>query len=207
MDQHSHLTWKEPIFSPWHNGNNPYIWSSGNVSLNHIKMARHLYLIMWEHISQSPHNGSTLTSDLILLERPGTHIWPCVKKLHQNGLALISDHVWTHRIEKDLHLYPTMFENTTSEGLSTYSRPCLKAPHQKGSALTFDHARKHCIERALHLHLTMLESIASKGLSVPDWGFLLTDQVPPFSQRMASALIFDQVGTNPSITSEWPCTC
>ena len=52
----------------------------------------------------------------------------------------------------------------------------------------------------------MFKNTTSKGISVLDWGFLVTDQVPPFSQRMASALISDQVGTHPSITSEWPCT-
>ena len=39
----------------------------------------------------------------------------------------------------------------------------------------------------------------------PRLSYLVTDQVPPFSKRMASALIYDQVGTHPSITSEWPC--
>ena len=39
------------------NGISPYIWSSGNASLNHIRMALHLYLIMWEHIPKSYQNG------------------------------------------------------------------------------------------------------------------------------------------------------
>ena len=104
------------------------------------------------------------------------------------------------------HLYPTMCEHIASEGLCSYIWPCLKTLHWKGSALIFDHVRKHRIKRALHLHLTMCKHTASKGLTVPDLGFLVTDQVPPLSQRMASTLISDQVGTHPSITSEWPCT-
>ena len=104
------------------------------------------------------------------------------------------------------HLYPTMCEHTALEGLITYIRPCLKTPHRKDSASTFDYAQKHHIKRDLHLHSTMFENTASKGLSVPDWGFLVTNQVPPFSQRMASTLISNQVGTHPLITLEWPCT-
>ena len=102
-----------------------------------------------------------------------------------------------HHIRRALHLHLTMSKDTTSERLRTYSWPFSKAPHQKGSTLTFDHARKHHIERALHLNLTMLKSITSEGLSLPNWGFLVTDQVPPFSQRMASTLISDQVGHIP----------
>ena len=62
-----------------------YIWSCGNTSHSHIRIAlnsrlsipgnwlgasilpengiQRLYLIMWEHISQSPQNGLALTSD------------------------------------------------------------------------------------------------------------------------------------------------
>ena len=64
---------------------------------------------------------------------------------------------------------------------------------QNGPTLISDHVRTHPI-------------VISEWPSVPDWTFLVTDQVPPFSQRMGSTLISDQVGTNPSITSEWPCT-
>ena len=39
------------------NGINPYIWSSGKTSLNHIRMALHLYMIMWDSIPQSYQNG------------------------------------------------------------------------------------------------------------------------------------------------------
>ena len=93
-----------------------------------------------------------------------------------------------------------------SERPNTHIWPCVNKSHQNGSTLTSDHVRTHHIERDLHLHSTMCEHTASKGLSVPDWGFLVTDQVPPFSQRMASALISDQVGTHPSITLEWSWT-
>jgi len=64
-------------------GINTYIWS-WDEHINHVRKAQHLYLIMWdEHIPQS----------------------------HQNGSALISDHVgWTH---------PAV----TSEWISTYIWP------------------------------------------------------------------------------------
>ena len=121
---------------------------------------------------------------------------PCWK-----GSALTSNHEGTH---------PT----TLLERLSTYIYPCGNT--------SCNHARKD-----LHLHLAMWEHILQpcykgftltsshvgthpatmlEGLSTPGWGFLVTDQVPQFSQRMASTLISDQVGTHPSITSEWPCT-
>ena len=154
-------------------------------------MAHHLYLTMCEHTAS---------------EGLSTYIWPCSKTLHWKGSALTFDHVWKHHIEKARHLHSTIFKSTASKGICTYIRPCSKTPHWKGSTLIFDHVRKHCIERALHLHSTMFKNIASEGLSVPDWGFLVTDQVPPFSQRMESTLISDQVGTHPSITSEWPYT-
>ena len=67
----------------------------------------------------------------------------------QNSSTLISDHVRTHHIRKALHLHPTMFKNTASEGINTYSYPCSKAPHWKGSVLTFDHVRSHHVKRAL----------------------------------------------------------
>ena len=91
----------------------------------------------------------------------------------------------------------------------------LTSSCRKGSALTSDlilsericnYIWPHLVRKALHLHSTMLKNIASKGLLVLDWGFLVTDQVHPFSQRMASSLISDQVVTHPSITSKWPCT-
>ena len=72
-------------------------------------------------------------------------------------------------------------------------REHILQPWWKGSALTSTHAGTN--------PATMMER-----LSNPGWGFLVTDQVPPFSQRMETTLIFDQVGTHPSVTSEWPCT-
>ena len=65
-------------------------------------------------------------------------------------------------------------------------------PWWKGSTLTSTHVGMH--------PATMMDR-----LSILGWGFLVTDQVPPFSKRMVIALISDQVGKHPSITSEWPC--
>ena len=47
-------------------------------------------------------------------------------------------------------------------------------------------------------------TVTSEWPPVPDLDFLVTNQVPPFSQSIESTLISDQVGTNPSITLEWP---
>ena len=113
-------------------------------------MAQHL------HPTSSCRKGSALTSDPILSKRHNTHIWPCVNTSHQNGLALIFDHVQTHSIRRDLHLHLTMFKNTASEGLCTYIRPCSKTLHWKGFALTFDHVWTHRIERALRPRLRIL---------------------------------------------------
>ena len=103
------------------------------------------------------------------------------------------------------HLYSTMCKHIASEGLCTYIQPCSKTQQWKGFTLTSDDVRKHRIGRDLHLHLTMFKNTASKGISVPDWGFLVIDQVPPFRESH-STLIFYHVGTNPTITSEWLST-
>ena len=50
------VTDQVPLFS-WIMAFNTYIWSCGNTSSNHIRMALHLYMIMWEHIPQSYQNG------------------------------------------------------------------------------------------------------------------------------------------------------
>ena len=62
----------------------------------------------------------------------------------------------------------------------------------KGTALTSNHVGTNPI--------VILEWPSSLG-----WGFLVTNQVPPF-QEWHSALISDHVGTNPTVTSEWLST-
>ena len=88
---------KQPTITSQHHCT--YIWSCGNISLNHIRMALHwscgntsyhhirislhLFMIMWEHIPQSHQNGSTLisghvgTHPTITSEYLCTYIWPC----------------------------------------------------------------------------------------------------------------------------------
>ena len=68
---------------------------------------------IWPCVNTSCQNGSALTSDLILSERHNTHIWPCVNTLRQNGSALTSDLI-------------------LSERLYTYIRPCVNTSHRKG---------------------------------------------------------------------------
>ena len=73
-----------------------YIWSCCKKSHSHIRMDLHLYLIMWEHITQSHQNGSTL----IMWEHiPQWHqnvsiliMWEHIPQSHQNISALTSDH-------------------------------------------------------------------------------------------------------------------
>ena len=119
-------------------------------------------------------------------------------------LALTSNHA---RKTSTIHVRKVHPALTSNHERNQSSHLC-----QKGPALTFDHARNQSnihVKKALHLHSTMRGTNPTymlKELSAPGWGFLVTNQMPPFSQRMASALISDQVGTHPSITSEWPYT-
>ena len=115
-----------------------------NTSKTHVRKGLHLHLTMWEHTAS---------------EWLCTYIWPCENKLHQNGFALISGHVRTHRIRMALHLYLTMWEHTTSEWICTYIWPCENTPHQNGSALIFDlilserictYIWPHLVRKALH---------------------------------------------------------
>ena len=101
--------------------------------------------------------------------------------LREWNSTLIYDHAGTN---------PTI----TSEWLSTY----------------IWHARNqsyHHDRMAQHLHMTMEGTnplTMSEWLSVPNWGFLVTDQVPPFSHRMASALTSDHGRAQPAPMLEWP---
>ena len=57
-----------------------YIWSCEmNTSHSHIRMALHLYMIMWdEHIPQSHQNGSALISDHVRWKHPIVTLeWLC----------------------------------------------------------------------------------------------------------------------------------
>ena len=103
-------------------------------------------------------------------------------------------HVDIHLLQ---HLYLTMrgtHPTTLSKRPSTHIWPCeerIQHTCKKGFALTFDHVRNQSnvhVKKALHLRSTMWgtnPTYMSKGLSGPGWGFLVTDQMPPFSQRMA----------------------
>ena len=123
-----------------------YIW---HISQNGLPSS-----YIWPPLVRKAHPA--LTYNLILSKRPSTHIWPCVNTSCQNGSTLISDHVWTHHIERDLHLHPTMCKHTTSEGLCTYIWPCANTLHRKGTTLTFDHVRTHRITMALSPRLRIL---------------------------------------------------
>ena len=169
---------------------------------------------MSERHAQKSHLTMGGTHPKPMSKIPSTHIWPCENTPHQNGSALISDHVRTHRIRMDLHLHMTssyqkgsaLTSNLIlSERLCTYIRPHLvrKDIHlhltsscQKGSALTSNlillerlctYIRPHLVIKDLHLHLIMWEHI-------------------PQSHHNGSTLISDHVGTHPTITSEWLCT-
>ena len=116
---------------------------------------------------------------------PISHIWPCGNTSHNPFRKAQHSHLIMREMNPEFML----------ERLCTYIWPCeepIQHTRQKGSALTFDHARNQSnihVERALHLHLTMRgtnPAYMSKRLLAPGWGFLVTDQVPPFSQRMES---------------------
>ena len=142
------------------------------------------------------------------LEWPAQHLHLTMWGTHPTYMS--ERHVRTHILPWEEPIQSSMSERPSTH-IWPWEEP-IQHSCQKGYALTFDHARNQSnihVKRALHLHSTMRgtnPTYMSKGLSAPGWGFLVTNQVPPFSQRMASALISDQVGTNPSITSEWPCT-
>ena len=51
-------------------------------------------------------------------------------------------------------------------------------------------------------HVRLYPTVISEWPSVPNWAFLVTDQVPPF-QEWHSVLISDHVGNNPTVTSKW----
>ena len=112
---------------------------------------------------------------------PITHIWP-----------------WEEHIQNPCRKGPALTSDLIlSERLCTYIRPHIvrKALHlhqtsscQKGSLILseriFTYIRPHLVRKALHLYLIMWEHILQ-------------------SHQNGSALIYDHVGTHPTITLEW----
>ena len=130
-----------------------------------VRKALHLRLIMWEHILQSHQNGFALISDHVGTHPPITSAWLCV------------DHVGIHPIitskwicTNNVGTHPIV----TSEWICTYIWSCGNTSHSH-------------IRMALHLHLIMWEPI-------------------PQSHQNGSVLTSNHVGSNPTVTSEWLCT-
>ena len=105
---------------------------------------------------------------------------------------------------------------TMSERICTYihqhGRTHLLWYVERNNTYNHHHGRKHLVPYVKR-HSTYIwpwkeanSLTMSEWHLVLDWGFLVTDQVPPLSRRMETTFISDQVGTHPSITSEWPCT-
>ena len=83
---------------------------------------------------------------------------PCRKALHLH---------LTTNVRKDQHLYLTM--QGTNPSCWKGSALTSKNQCQKGSALTSDHVGTN-------------PTVTSEWPSVPNWAFLVTDQVPPFKE-------------------------
>ena len=143
-------------------------------------------MTMWKQIPQPYQKGPTLTSD----------------NQCQKGLALTLGH--------------TRNQSSMLKGSAlTSDNQC-----QKGSALIFNHARNQSfIPKGL---CTYILQPMSEGLCTHIWScrnqsysHIVMDLNPRLSfpgnwlgasiQWMETSLIYDQVGTHPSITSEWPC--
>ena len=182
---------------------------SDNVGTNPIiiskRHAQHSHLTMWEHIPQPCQKFPALTSiqpmigkaQHLHLAMQGTNP-PC-----QNALHL---HLTTN-VRKAQNLYSTMqwINPSCWKGSAlTSEKQCQKGSaltsdnqFQKGSALTFDHARNQSsmpkgsaltsdnqCQKGSALtsdHVGTNPTVTSECPSVPDWAFLVTDKVPPFS--------------------------
>ena len=101
---------------------------------------------IWPHLVRKA--CPSLTSDLILSERPSTHIWPCVThraRMTQHLYPImcknitskrLCTYIRTHRFRKAHHSHLTMCKHIAPEWISTYIRSCASTSHRKGSALT-----------------------------------------------------------------------
>ena len=193
----SHNVGLHPTLTSDHVGTNPIIISE--------RQAQHSHLTMREPIPQPCQKGPTLTFDTC--EEPIQHT--CSKRL--------SNYIWnmrgtnpTYMFKKALHLH------------STNARDQSNMHVRKGSALTFDTCEEpsqHACLKGLCTYIQHMQgtnpacmferdfphiwSCRNQSYSHirmapgPRLSYLVTDQVPPFSQRMVWALISDQVGTIP----------
>ena len=152
---------------------------------DHILSERHA---QHSHLTSSCQKGPALTSDLILSERLSTYIRPCVSTPHRKGSTLTSNLILS---EKNSTYSGPCLKAVHRKGSALTIQPWLKAPHRKGSALTIRPCMKHHIRKGMHSHLIMEELILPSHQNGPKLrlSYLVTDQVPPFSQRMAVALI------------------
>ena len=96
-------------------------------------------------------------------ERLCTYIRPWEEPIQSYMLKVIGTYISPceekiHHVKRDLHLHLIMWEH-------------IPKSHHNGSTLISDHVGTH-------------PSITSEWPSAPDWVFLVTDQVSPFSQRM-----------------------
>ena len=127
---------------------------------------------MWEHLPQPCQKGPALTS-----------VNQCQKV---SGLTL-----------GDARNQYSMMKGSTL----TSNNQCHKC-----LALIFNHARNQSFMlKGLCTHILSCRNQSYSHMKwplVPDWAFLVTDQVPPF-QEWHSTLTSDHVGTNPIVTSEW----
>ena len=161
---------------------------------------------------------------------PSSYIWPHLVRKAQHLYPTMCKHtaserlctyIRPHPVRKAQHLQSTILKSTASTRLSTYKPTMHEAPHRKGLStykLTMHEAphRKGLCAYKLTMHevshwnghaltsdhVTLHPTVISEWPSVPDWVFLVTNQVPPF-QEWHSALISDHVETNPRVTSEW----
>ena len=154
---------------------------------------------MSERPAQHWHLTMRGTHPTYMSERICTYIWPCEEHIHhtcQKGSALTFDHARNQsninvrkgfsltsahaRNQSNIHVkrlcsyiwpWEEPIQHTCSKGLCTYIYPCeepIQHACQKGSTLTYDHVGTN-------------PTVTSKWPSVPDWAFLVIDQVPPFS--------------------------
>ena len=166
---------------------------------------------MWEPIPQPCQKGPTLTFDSC--EEPIQHT--CSKR--------ISTYIWhmwgtnpTYMFKKDLHLHPTHVRNQSNmhvwKGSALTSDTCeepIQHACSKGICTYIWHMRgtnSTCMfKRALHLHLTHVRNQSNMHV----WkGYALTfntwEEPIQHACLKGLALTSHQVGTNPTVISEWP---
>ena len=122
----------------------------------------------------------------------------------------------TYMFKKGLHLHPTHVRNQSNMHVQkgsaltsdTCEEPILQHACSKGLCTYIWHMRGTNPTCMLKRACTQIESSRNQSYShirmapSPRLSYLVTDQVPPF-QEWHSVLTFDNVGTNPTVTSEW----